>query len=343
MNAPTIKELFAHNDWANHKILGAAAELPDAALDRSFEMGEGTLRRTLNHMIAAERVWLDRWQKHAAPRYRSDAAGMAVGELADEYRAVAVERNGFVDRCSQSDLDGLLHYKNNRGDPFAFPLGDLMLHVCNHGVHHRAQAVNMLRQVAAATPKPGIDYIFFKLEQCGGGEWTAPAPDLDLRSIHRYFEYADWARDRVHSIARTLGDAQLDREFAMGLGTLRKTLLHIRFAEEWWLQNWTVGPDRPFPELPDKLPIAELRALFVETAVRRKEFLKTLSDADLKRITRAKPRPGVERAFPLGTTMLQLCCHGTLHRAQAVNMLRHVGAEIPALDVVLFLRARASA
>ena len=341
MNAATLKELFGHNDWANQKILSIAADLPDAALDRSFEMGEGTLRRTLNHMIAAERVWLDRWKKHATPRYRSDPAGTPIAALSGEFREVAAERDAFLTSCSQVDLNSPLHYKNTRGDAFAFVLGDLMLHVYNHGVHHRAQAVNMLRHVGAATPKPGVDYIFWKVEQACGGTEPPAAVDFDLASIRRYFDYSDWARGQVHAIAAKLTDAQLDREFAMGVGTLRKTLLHIRFAEEWWLQNWTLGPDRPFPELPDGPPIAELDKLFADTVVRRKAYLATLIDADLKKITRAKPRPGVERVFPLGMPMLQLCCHGTLHRAQAVNMLRHVGAEVPALDVVMFLRAPA--
>ncbi|MCC6360105.1 MAG: hypothetical protein IT450_15280, partial [Phycisphaerales bacterium] len=52
----------------------------------------------------------------------------------------------------------------------------------------------------------------------------------------------------------------------------------------------------------------------------------------------AIPRPDVERVFPLGVTMLQLCCHGTHHRAQCLNMLRHVGATAPPLDVAVLLR-----
>jgi len=33
-------------------------------------------------------------------------------------------------------------------------------------------------------------------------------------------------------------------------------------------------------------------------------------------------------------SLLQLCCHGSHHRAQLVNMLRHSGLKIPAVDVV---------
>lgn len=208
-----------------------------------------------------------------------------------------------------------------------------MLHVCNHGSHHRAQAVNMLRRVGVTPPKPGIDYIFMRLERAGD-----PAPMLDLDSLRCYFAYSDWARDRVHRAAASLSNEQLDRPFEMGVGTLRATLLHIRFAEQWWLENWTLGPGRPFPELTGTTSVAELDALFAQTQAARQKYFGGLSDADLRQSVSAVPRPGVTRTFPLGVTMLQICHHGTHHRAQAANMLRHVGAEVPRLDYVLMLR-----
>jgi uncharacterized damage-inducible protein DinB len=52
-----------------------------------------------------------------------------------------------------------------------------------------------------------------------------------------------------------------------------------------------------------------------------------------------RPRPGVVRHFPLAVTMLQTCTHGTHHRAQALNMLRHLGATVPSLDYLVSLEA----
>jgi hypothetical protein len=44
-------------------------------------------------------------------------------------------------------------YTNIRGRTHTFLLGPLMLHVCNHGSHHRAQAVNMLCHVGGEVPE----------------------------------------------------------------------------------------------------------------------------------------------------------------------------------------------
>jgi uncharacterized damage-inducible protein DinB len=216
----------------------------------------------------------------------------------------------------------------------------MMLHVCTHGVHHRAQALNMLKRVGAELPKPGLDYIFFKLAQPGGGTESLTPPQLEVDTVRTLYAYADWARDRTHVVASKLSDEQLDRRFDMGVGSLRETLMHIRFAEEWWFQNWMQGPGQPFPETPKNLPIADLERIFAETAGRRTAHLAKMSDADLKKPVTATPRPGVTRVFPVGVTMLQLVCHGTHHRAQALNMFRHVGTEVPTVDFLKFVEER---
>ena len=65
-----------------------------------------------------------------------------------------------------------------------------------------------------------------------------------------------------------------------------------------------------------------------------------MTDANLQRIVTATPRPNVHRSFPLGVTMLQLCCHGTHHRAQILNMFRRVGAPVPELDYLDMIAER---
>lgn len=329
----SVRELFRYNDWARDRLIESCTSLSDAQLDRVFEMGLGTIRETLNHICAAERVWLDRWIGHPAPRFRVQADRIAIGPLAEEWRQIAAERDQFLQSFKDHELQRVLVYRNRSGQEFRNPLGGLMLHVSTHGTHHRAQILNMLRHVGATLPKPGLDYIFMRLALA-----DEPPPPLDLATILTFFAYSDWATDRVLAAAETLGDAQLDHPFEMGLGTLRRTLLHIRFAEQWWLDNWTRGPGGAFPESPETTRIENLRRLNLETRIARNAFLANTTEADLANIVEAHPRPGVVRRFPLGVTLLQLCCHGTHHRAQALNMLRHVGAKLPTLDVIAKLR-----
>lgn len=329
----TIGELFTYNDWAWQRLLRLAEPLSEAQLDQPIAMGPGSLRATLNHLWAAERVWLDRWQRREQPPFRHEPGGVGLAQLRREHDELAQERNAFVAGIRPDAAAAPLTYTNTRGQTFTFPLIDLMLHVANHGVHHRAQAINMLRRLGGEVPKPGLDYIFMRLEMAG-----QPPPALSVDLLRRYLGYGDWANGRIAAAVGGLSDPQLDQPFEMGVGTLRQTLLHIRFAEQWWLENWTVGPDKPFPELEETTPLAEIVRLTRQTATARDAYLSRQSDADLTRIVQAKPRPGVVREFPLGVTALQICGHGTHHRAQALNMLRQFGVAAPELDYVVMLR-----
>ena len=114
-----------------------------------------------------------------------------------------------------------------------------------------------------------------------------------------------------------LSDDRLDRPFEMGPGTLRKTLLHVRDAEQWWCDNWTRGPQSSFPNSPPDTSVADLRARFEQTVAARREFLAGVDDEALQRTTQARPGGATVLSVRLGESMLQLCCHGTHHRADA--------------------------
>ena len=323
----TIQELFRFDDWGNRKVLELAAPLPDALLDRPFEMGSGSLRKTLQHMHGAAAIWLDRWKGiHPAQFPPSDAtAGMSA--LAESIRRTAEQRDAFVAGFDDAKLAAELTFANLKGERHTRRFVDLMLHVVNHGVHHRAQAANMLRHLGVKAPR--MDYIFMKIEQ-----GAAPPLEASRPLLRRYFAYNDWAFQIVAKAAAGLPDAALDQPFEMGLGTLRKTLIHLRDAERWWVGNWQRGPDRLFPEMDGRPPLAEIHDGYLSAARERDACL--ASEADLRRIVRGQPVKDVFREFPIAVTMLQLCVHGTHHRAQAINMIRRTGGQAPAVDLVLF-------
>lgn len=325
----TLSEYFSYNTWAHQKVLASAEPLNDAQLDRKFEMGVGSIRATLFHLWGAERVWLDRWIDPSSAKFPHPEPGATIRDLRDRLQKVGAERAEFL---PEADIDRRITYTNAQGETLTFVLRDLLLHVCNHATHHRAQAINMLRQVGAELPKPAADYIFMRIEKPGS------SVQFDLHTLREFFRFSDWARARVHAAAESFADAQLDQPFEMGVGTLRKTLAHIRDAEKWWLDNWTQGPGQLFPAADERSAVATLGAQFDETAAKRNAFLAKLSDADLNRVVKGTPRPNVVREFPLGVTLLQLCNHSTHHRAQALNMIRRLGGRPPTCDYLQSLK-----
>ncbi len=348
-HADTLLELFRHNDWARDKLLGSAGPLSNEELAQQFSMGPGTLFATLCHLYGAERHWYEVWQQRDVNEFQHSRDLESLAELAEVWQRLSQARNVYLAEFGDSGLARELKFTTNAGINRKESIGTIALHVYNHGIHHRAQVLNMLRHLDA--PTMGLDFLFFRAERptvendavmreklhAGGlmmREDLDPPAQLDIATLRTYFGHIDAARDRIHAVARELSDKQLDRELAIGLGTLRKTLLHIRDAEQWWLENWTAEPRPESDGLPPSTSLPQLIELFGETTARRNDFIAGLNDDDLRRPVEAYARTDLLLRFRLGESLIELCGHGTHHRAQALNMLRHLGVEVPHIDLI---------
>jgi len=136
-----------------------------------------------------------------------------------------------------------------------------------------------------------------------------------------------------------MDDADLDREFPIGLGTLRRTLLHIHDAEAWWIGAWRGQDPAAFRDLPERTSVTDLIRQYEKTAASRNAFLAAAEPSNLLRLLPVETQSGVTIHWRLGESALQLCLHGTHHRAQLVWKLRALGVDPPGLDYVTWMRA----
>ncbi|MEE8170417.1 MAG: DinB family protein [Phycisphaerae bacterium] len=145
MPVSTFQELFAYYDWARGVLLSRAAALADEALDKPFDMGPGSLRATLTHLYAAERHWFKRWcvDDGADPPRGRDLKSLP--ELCEAWTVLARRRNRFLSGADRAALGRLVTFQDADGRDRTATVRDTLLQVCNHGEHHRAQALNMLR------------------------------------------------------------------------------------------------------------------------------------------------------------------------------------------------------
>jgi uncharacterized damage-inducible protein DinB len=346
-----LDDYFAYNDWANQRVIEMSQPLSDDQLDEVRPMGFGTLRNTLFHILEAESLWLDRWLAKPWRPLVPDAGGMPVAEMGARLARVAAERNPLLADANDPALSRRIRYRNTQGRDFSFELGDLMNHVINHGIHHRSQAMNYLKRFGVTVPG-GIDYLFWKLAfpSCPQApesleplrqrgvvveESEGPIPRWDHKRIACYFAYGDWAMQRVFATAAGLEDNELDRDFLMGPGTFRKVLQHTIDAERWWLRNWsTDGSAFPRDELPRSL--REMQAQWNELTPARSQFIESLDENGSQRVV-AVSGGGPQLRFRVVESLMQLCCHGTLHRAQLINMLRQLERPCPPMDLVVWL------
>ncbi|TWT43838.1 DinB family protein [Phycisphaerae bacterium RAS1] len=153
----TVRTLLVHNDWANGELLRCAAPLPAAPLDRPIDMGVGSLRRTLLHIYNGEHVWLQRWRRQSETPWPSEDELVAMADLSSRFTRQYQERDAFLATLTPADVARAQVYRDSKGGLFTATLGDMLLQALHHSAHHRAQAVNMLRQVGAEAPE--LDYM----------------------------------------------------------------------------------------------------------------------------------------------------------------------------------------
>jgi uncharacterized damage-inducible protein DinB len=160
MNVETLRGFFVYNDWARDRLMPYMIDLRDEQLDRPFEMGEGSLRKTMWHIFGAEWSWLQRWKGHAPKHGDCPRDFATMQDLWEQWRKTADERNRFLDTLTDDDLQRPITYTTPLGEQATFKLGHMMMHVCNHGTHHRAQAVNMLRHLGVDPPQMDLLYMY---------------------------------------------------------------------------------------------------------------------------------------------------------------------------------------
>jgi uncharacterized damage-inducible protein DinB len=354
-NHSIIDDLYRYNSWANDRIVQRCDGLTDGQLDERRELGFGSLRNTLFHILAAEEIWWERWTGVPWRAFPIDAGGLPLGEIARRLDHVATARFELMDRERGDGWRRICQYKDSQGRSHAMRLDGLLLHVANHGLYHRAQALAYLKQFGRTVPG-GLDYIYFRfakpyvaqeaqtadsmrrfgLEIATG---TSPAVEWDAAVLRNYFAYGDWANARLLELSAPVDDAALDRDFGIGMGTIRKSLLHIADAERWWLKNWTIGPTA-FDKAPASTSLAQLRGQWAEIIGARTRFIDALDGVAAARVVTALVG-GMSIRVPVIESLVQLCGHGTHHRAQITNMLRHSGVTAPPSDYSVWLRETA--
>jgi uncharacterized damage-inducible protein DinB len=159
MNKQDILTLYQYNQWANTKILDAAANVTHEQYLATASFPYGGLRGTLVHALFAEWVWRQRWEGTSpTSRFKPDEFP-TFGSLRARWAEEEKQLMNFVNRVTDEKLDNTFHYAALDGTPLTRILWQAMAHVVNHGTQHRAEAAALLTDFGHS---PGdLDFIYF--------------------------------------------------------------------------------------------------------------------------------------------------------------------------------------
>ncbi|MCI0406229.1 MAG: DinB family protein [candidate division Zixibacteria bacterium] len=149
MDLERIRALYDFNRWANHRVLEVMEKLSSEEFTKDLKNSFPSVRDTLVHIMAAEWIWLERW-RGTSPKALLDASEFpTVPAIRTRWVKVERQQRDFISGITEESLKRVVAYINLRGEPYKYPLWQMLQHLVNHSSYHRGQITTMLRQLGA--------------------------------------------------------------------------------------------------------------------------------------------------------------------------------------------------
>ena len=142
-----LLDQYEYNRWAHERTLDAADDLSPEQYDRALPGSFPSLRATLEHLLAAEVVWLARWQGHSLADPPDFAECADAGALRIRWQSYWNRQFRFLHELTEEQLTQPVAIRMRNGIETTQPLRDTMMHLVNHSTYHRGQAATLIRQL----------------------------------------------------------------------------------------------------------------------------------------------------------------------------------------------------
>ena len=139
--------LLNYDHFANTKIAGLIRQT--GATGKPVEL--------MAHILTAQQIWLKRLQGIPAP-LTPLWPNWAMDDIQQKIDINCRDLTVFLENLQPQQFDNVIAYKNSVGD-WENTLSDILIHLFNHGTHHRAQIGTMLK-LEGAELLP-LDYILY--------------------------------------------------------------------------------------------------------------------------------------------------------------------------------------
>lgn len=159
-----------------------------------------------------------------------------------------------------------------------------------------------------------------------------------LQDIKTLFDFDKWATERILDVVAALHEDQYTKNLASSHGGIRGTLVHTYGAEWVWLERWRgTSPTSLFKE--ENLPtFSMLKEKWSALRPQLDQLVQSLTEEKLQSPLTYKDLKGNQYTQPLWQQMQHLINHSTYHRGQVVTMLRQLGVQPVATDLIAYYR-----
>ena len=159
----SLQSHLQYHRWATHRVLTEVQRLDSERLVRNLHGSFASVYDTVVHLYQADMIWLERLQERPNGKREDYSSPGCMYDLSDAWLAVIDRTIAFAAALSESDWERSIAYKSMAGVSYESPLWQMVMHLVNHGTHHRGQVTSMMRTLGE---KPAsLDLIGFYRDQ----------------------------------------------------------------------------------------------------------------------------------------------------------------------------------
>jgi uncharacterized damage-inducible protein DinB len=165
MNLRDIFTLYDYNYWATRRILAGTAEVSSEQFIVPTAHSFGSLRGTLVHTLDSECAWRMLLQHNTLDYFRMlrEEDFPAFDILEARWKKEEFAMRDYLVHLTDSDLTSMVRYTTPEGEDRERVLWHCLLHVVNHGTHHRSETAAILTDFGHSPG--GLDFTAFLNEQ----------------------------------------------------------------------------------------------------------------------------------------------------------------------------------
>jgi uncharacterized damage-inducible protein DinB len=158
---------------------------------------------------------------------------------------------------------------------------------------------------------------------------------MTAQEVRTHLRYSRWASTRLLEAALALPAEQRERDLGVSHKGLIETLNHVHMADRAWLFR-VLGK-------PPQMPAESIEVEWPRIQQAWEDWAASITDADLARVIDYKDMRGNPHRSALFEIVLHVVNHATLHRGQAMAMMRQLGVAPPPTDLIFYFREQHAA
>ena len=153
-----VRSAYAYNEWANNRVVDAAAGLTDEQLTNERGGSRGSLAENLAHLVSTQVGWSDVISEADFTPQPSLPETDVMAALRTRFDESHARLREITDGLTPESLAAVVR-RERGGAMHGYPRWQMLLHLATHGTQHRAEIGVALLALDAS---PGdLDAIYF--------------------------------------------------------------------------------------------------------------------------------------------------------------------------------------